>query len=137
MPGEVRLAIAVIVAHAAVSAVHGTAHHRLSIALTPAQALFVEVVILVAPVVAGLLLWRGVRRSGGALLMSSMFGALAFGVWNHFVAQSPDNVSDTPTGTWGTIFQLTAILLALIEAWGCWVGFRVLQRPAAINSAAG
>jgi len=134
---EIRFAIAAIVAHAAVSAVHGTAHHRLGIALTPAQALFVEVVILAAPIVAGILLWRGVQRTGGALLLSSMFGALVFGVWNHFVVPGADNVSFTAAGTWGAIFQLTAILLALIEAWGCWASFRVLRRPAVKLPAAG
>ena len=131
------MALAAILSHAVVGAVHGAAHHWLGIALTPAQALFVEMVILAAPIVAGILLWREVRRTGGALLLSAMFGALVFGVWNHFVVASPDNISAVPPGAWGTLFQITTVLLALTEAWGCWAGFQVLRHPAAKPRAAG
>jgi hypothetical protein len=127
MRGETRVAIAAIVAHAAVNVAHGAAHRHLGVPLTPAQALFVGVVILAAPILAGILLWRDVRRTGGALLLSSMFGALVFGVWNHFVVPGADNALSMPAGPWGTLFQVTSALLALTEAWGCWAGLRCLR----------
>jgi len=105
--------------------------------LTPAQGMFVNVVILAAPLLAGLLIWRPAPRAGGWLLVAAMFGALIFGVWNHFVVPGPDNVSSVPANAWGTVFQATAVLLAVTEVWGCWAGFRVLQRDSQYRGLAG
>src|SRR5215469_11196833 len=121
-------AIAAIAAHFVVGAVHGAAHARLGVTLTPAQDTFVNVVILAAPLLAGLLIWRPAPRAGGWLLLASMFGALIFGVFSHFVVPGPDNVSSVPANAWGAVFQATAVLLAVTEVWGCWAGFRVLRR---------
>ena len=121
-------AIAAIAAHAVVGAVHGQAHARLGVALTPIQDTFVNVVILVAPLLAGVLIWRPAPRAGGWLLLASMFGALIFGLWNHFLVPGSDNVSSMPANAWGVTFQATAVLLAVTESWGCWGGFRVLRQ---------
>jgi len=127
----VRIALYAVVAHAAVVVVHSVAHEILGVKATPAQLVFIIAVIIVAPLVAGLLLWRGKERAGALLLICSMLGSLAFGVYYHFVADTADHVSHvarmTPFG-WAVVFQATALLLSLIEAFGAWAGWVVLRR---------
>ena len=125
-----RYAIQVIVVHALVSALHGAAHAQLDVPLSFAQNLFVVVVIMIAPLVAGLLLWRKQHLSGTLIFVCSMAGALVFGVYNHFVASSPDHVSHVAvmaSGGWVIVFQVTAALVAIIEAFGCLVGGWMLR----------
>ncbi len=47
--------------------------------------------------------------------------------YNHFVVASPDYVAHVPPGLWGTLFQVTAVLLAVTEALGLFVGLRFLR----------
>lgn len=125
-----RFALAMILIHLAVNVLHGTAHHMLAIPLTHAQGLFVGVVIVIAPLVAGLLLIVKLHRAAGALLAASMAGAFIFGVYYHFVEISPDHVAHLPAGgpdEWKIIFQTTAVLLALTEGLGCWAGVEALR----------
>ncbi len=119
----VRAALAAILAHAVVSAVHGEAHRQLAVGLSAWQARYVGVVIVAAPLVAGILLLLKRLRTGGALLVLSMTGSLLFGLFYHFIFSSPDHVSHHSTAGWGLVFQATAALLAVIEIWGCWAGF--------------
>lgn len=127
----VRFALYAVVAHAAVGALHSAAHEILGVKATPAQLIFIVAIIMVAPLVAGLLLWRGKERAGALLLICSMLGSLAFGVYYHFVADTADHVSHvarmSPAG-WAVVFQATALLLALIEALGAWAGWSVLKK---------
>ncbi|MGB7923390.1 MAG: hypothetical protein WCF57_09115 [Pyrinomonadaceae bacterium] len=125
-----RYAIWVVIVHALVSALHGAAHARLDVSLSQAQTLFVVVVITVAPLLAGLLLWRKQHIAGALLFLCSMVGALVFGVYNHFVASSPDHVAHVAaasSGGWVAVFQVTAALLAVVEAVGCVVGGWMLK----------
>lgn len=85
---------------------------------------------MLAPLVAGLLLMKRMRAIGALLLACSMAGSLLFGVYNHFVLISPDHVSHVgalPQKFWAFIFQMTAALLALVEALGIWAGIRMLK----------
>lgn len=115
---------AAVVVHAAVSSVHGRAHAELGVGLSPAQVLFVYVVILAAPVVAAILLWTRWSRAGAVLLAVSMAASLVFGVYHHFIAISPDHIAHLPAGLAETqrMFRLTAALLAVTEALGAGVG---------------
>jgi len=131
MQKGVRFALGMILAHVAVNAVHGAAHRELAIPLSRSQELFIVLVIGIAPVLAGALIWRGIAFGGGLLLGASLAGALVFGIWNHFVAISHDHVSHLPiTGTpgWRILFQATAILLVPTEGLGCWAALRLLKR---------
>lgn len=126
----VRLALATIIAHAAVALLHGAAHKIVNVKLSPLQTAYVAIVIVIAPLVAGLLLWKRAKTAGAILLAGSMAGALVFGVYNHFVAWSPDHVSHVASATpgkWAVVFQLTSILLAIVEAFGVWAGVRVFR----------
>ncbi len=121
-----RYALAIIVAHLAVVVLHGAAHHRLDVPLSSSQVVFVAVVVVIAPLVAGILIGVNLHRAGAALLAGSMAGALVFGVWNHFLVLGPDHVSSMPSGTWGIAFQATAVLLAVTETLGCRAGIQLL-----------
>ena len=125
---SIGLAIAMIVAHFAVNVFHGLAHQRLAIEISPAEKVFVVVVILIAPLVAGVLLLLRVRRMGAWLLVVSMAGALVFGIYKHFIAAGSDHAFGLPYSKWALVFQTTAILLVLTEAVGCWAGIRILSR---------
>ena len=126
-----RLAFMAIIAHALVGSLHAAAHQVLGVQISPLQLVYIILVITVAPLVAGILFWKRMKTEGGLLLVCSLAGALFFGVFNHFLAISPDHVSrvaELPQKTWTLVFQITAVLLALAEAFGIWAGMRVLKR---------
>ena len=52
------------------------------------------------------------------MLGLSMFGSCIYGVYNHIAAQGIDNIAQISTDGWGTVFRVTAILLAAIEGLG-------------------
>jgi hypothetical protein len=126
-PG-VGLAIGLIVAHLAVNIFHGLAHQRLAIEISPAEKVFVVVVILIAPLLAGVLLLLKTQRKGAWLLVISMAGALIFGIYKHFIAPGPDHAFGLPYSAWALVFQVTAVLLVVTEATGCWAGIRILTQ---------
>lgn len=121
---------AIVLAHLAITILHGVAHVDLQIGLSTLQKLFVLIVINVCPLVAMVLLWTRRQRAGLALLSISMGASLLFGVWNHFIVSGPDHVAEVAPGAMGRVFQITASVLALIEAVGAWLGFVWMRRSA-------
>src|SRR5215475_10955219 len=105
-----------VLAHFAVTVVHGSSHRGAQVGLGPASMLFVIVVIELAPL-AGLLLALGSPRAGGIVVATSMAAALVFGVVNHFVVISPDHVSQV-AAEWRPLFSSSAVLLVVTEAVG-------------------
>src|SRR5215813_9444399 len=118
------LATFAVVAHGIVAWLHGDAHRQLGVSLNAWQRVFVDVVILAAPIVAIVMLWTRIARWGYLLLAAAMAGALAFGVYHHFIAISPDHVAHLPEGDAQMLFKTTAVLLSVTEAFalavGCW-----------------
>ena len=106
----------VIAAHLAVSVVHGSAHDGAHVTLSPAATFFVFAVILAGPLVGLALSWRN-ERLGSAIVAATMVGALVFGIVNHFVLHSPDQVSHVQA-QWRLLFGTTAVLLAITEMAG-------------------
>ena len=138
MKKEVRFALWMIFAHYAVNAAHGAAHSQLAIPLSRSRELFIITVIGIAPLVAGMLIWRGITSVGGLLLAACMAGALVFGVWNHFVAISTDHVSHLPvvgSHLWRGVFRATAVLLVATNALGFWAGIRLAMRDSGSSDA--
>ena len=132
-----RYAIGVILIHLAVSVVHGFTHSHLGIGLNAAQQIFVVVVITVAPLVAGYLLWTHNLRSGGALLATSMAGAFVFGVFYHFIAPGADNVNhQLPLGltNWARLFAQTSVGIAGLELLGLLLGILVVKAGRTVNA---
>jgi hypothetical protein len=118
---------AIILAHLAVSIIHGYAHAELHVGLSAWQKLFVLAVITLGPLAAMVLLWTRFDRAGALLLAASMGGSLAFGAWNHFFAAGPDHVAEVAQGSWSTLFRLTAVLLAILETSGLGLGLGSLR----------
>ena len=134
MSRAARLALITIILHALVTAGHATAHRTLNVELSRSQIIFIAIVIVIAPLLAGLLIWSRATKAGAIILALSMAGALVFGVYYHFVLISPDHVSHLP-GIPGTIpvlvFQITAVLLALVEGLGVIAGLMALKNDKA------
>lgn len=125
----------VVLLHLLVLHAHGSAHALLGIRLPYRwQPFFVRYVIVYAPVLAAVLLWTPARRLGAWLLLAAMLGSLCFGVFFHFVAPGRDNVFEAPAGTALPLFRVTAVVLALVEAFGCWVGLRAARAFSAPSS---
>ena len=104
----------IVLAHLFISIVHGSAHTNAHVALSPAQTVFVFVVILAGPLVGLGLTWVS-WRIGTALVAATMAGALIFGVVNHFVLSSGDHIAQVDP-QWRPLFMTTAALLAATEA---------------------
>lgn len=99
---------------------HSIAHEILAVKATPAQLAFIVPVIIIAPVVAGLMLLK-FRSGGSLLLLVSMLGSFAFGVYYHFVADTIDHVAHVARlqpEFWSGMFRGTAYLLAASEVLG-------------------
>jgi hypothetical protein len=116
--GQVLAAIVLI--HLAISVLHGQAHSGAQVPLPIAGALFVYIVILAGPVV-GLTVLRWRPRAGSLIVAGAMFGALVFGLVNHFMIDGQDHVAHVAV-EWRTLFGTTAVLLAVSEAMGVAAG---------------
>lgn len=126
----IKYAILVVLAHIAITVVHGIAHQQLGVTTSSFQYSYVLVVTLAAPVAAAaMLLVKSIKfqRGGALLLIASMFSSLLFGVFYHMLAFGSDNIFTVMHGQWSVAFQSTAILLAIVDGVGCWVGLRVLK----------
>ena len=106
----------VVIAHLAISLLHGAAHAQAHIPMSRPANLFVFVVILAGPLI-GLAWMLRSRRIGAWLIGTTMAASLVFGLVNHFVAATPDHVSHVDP-RWQPMFAVTAVLLALTEALG-------------------
>jgi hypothetical protein len=100
------------------------AHKELGVGLEPWEKIFVDIVILGAPLVGLVLVWTPLKlkRCGYLVVALSMLGALVFGVYHHYLATSPDHVAHLPPGDAQTMFQATAALLVVTEALGFLAG---------------
>ncbi len=109
---------------------HGLAHVEIPVPLSPLQSLFVGIVIFLTPIIAAVLLWTQFYRIGSWLLLSSMAGSLLFAIYNHLIVISPDHVSQVSFEGWGLLFQVTAILILIVNALGCWISVSALKAAA-------
>ena len=116
-----RAGIASVALRLPVQILHGVAHSALQIHMAPWQNAYILVVITVLPLVSAFLLRRG-SRLAFLLLFISMFGSLIFGGYYHILAAGPDNVNELGHHAWTLPFQLSAVLLAALEAEGTVIG---------------
>ncbi len=111
---------------------HSAAHMQLGIYLPAVAAnLYIAVVLFAAPVVAAILLWTNLQRAGAWLLFCSMLGSLLFEGYNHFLAMSPDHVSQVPHDGWGQVFVSTAVVSIVLAAAAMAVSAWLLAGPLA------
>jgi MFS family permease len=125
---------AVILVHLLVSFAHGAAHAQAHVPLSRAANLFVYIVILAGPLIGLAIVLPGLKtrptserqRIGSWLIVVTMSGSLIFGLVNHFVLSSPDHVTHVDP-EWRVLFGATAVLLAVTEALGSGLAFRLAQ----------
>lgn len=113
---------AIVLVHLVLSFVHGAAHAGAQVALGPAGAVFVYVVIVAGPLV-GLAIASRRPQIGGAIVAAAMAASLVFGLINHFIIEGTDHVSHV-AAPWQTLFASTAALLVVVEAAGAAIGVR-------------
>ena len=118
---------AVVIVHLAISFVHGAAHAQANISMSPSGDLFVFVVILAGPLI-GLAWTLRSRRFGARLIGITMAASLVFGLVNHFFVAGADHVSHV-NRDWQPLFAATAVLLAVTEALGSGLAFRLVREP--------
>jgi hypothetical protein len=118
----------ILLTHGLVLLFHEIAHRDLQVILPPYKYVYAYAVIVFAPLVATLLFWTEWRRAGAWLFLLSMAGSLLFGAYHHFVLISDDHVCYAPEGGWLSVFRTTAVLLAVLEAVGCWFGVWALRK---------
>jgi hypothetical protein len=119
----VQYGTAIVVLHSIAHGLHGLTHVQIPVPLSLLQLVFIGIVIWLVPIIAAALLWTPFYRIGGWLLLSSMVGAVLFGIYNHFIVISPDHVSQVSFTGWGLLFQLTAILTLIVDGLGSWIGY--------------
>jgi hypothetical protein len=117
----------IVVLHAIAHGLHGLAHITIPVVLSLLQSVFISVVIFLIPIIAAVLLWTPFDRIDSWLLLSSLSGAILFGVYNHFAVISPDHISQVSFAGWGLLFQITAILTLIIDGFGCWFSLWTLK----------
>jgi hypothetical protein len=124
MAQKARISAVVIVwLDLAVNVIHALSHLGADIWLSFFGNAFVVVVIMVAPLVSLFLLHTTrLQWLGALLLFLSMLGACLFSVWNHFLVPGSDNVAHVPPGVWQQPFQVTAVLLTILQAVGTGIG---------------
>jgi hypothetical protein len=108
---------ALVVVHLIATLWHGNAHSQLAIGLPPEKTAFVYAVILIAPIVAGVLVWTRYISIGLWVFFLSMVAALIFGAYHHYVMVSPDNIGHLPAGSPESHSQFisSAAVIALLE----------------------
>jgi hypothetical protein len=129
MAHKARISAVVIVwLDLAVNFIHALSHIGANIWLSFLGNAFVVGVILVAPLVSLFLLHTArLEWLGALLLFLSMLAAFLFGVWNHFLLSGSDNVTHVPPGVWQQPFQVTAVLLTILQAAGTGIGIWCLS----------
>ncbi|MEO8363634.1 MAG: hypothetical protein ABI570_04535 [Ilumatobacteraceae bacterium] len=124
-----RACLWVVAIHTAVAFVHNQAHRQIDVSLSNFQSTYALVVIVIAPAIAAAIIWRGHPHRGANLLVISMLASVVFGIVNHFMIDSPDQLAHIANDGWGNIFTVTAYALALTELVGIAAGLSLRRSP--------
>ena len=137
--GRAAVITGLVAVHFLITVWHGHAHTMLGVTLSAENNAFVYVVVVLAPLVAGGLVWTRHLRVGAWIFFLSMLGALLFGVYHHYIAVSADHVGHLPNGGGGAqrAFIASAAALALVELGSTLYGAVFLLRIRHIGAAAG
>lgn len=91
----------------------------------PRLAILLLLLINLFPIAGPLVFAKGFPKLAASLIIIPLGIALAIGGYNHFLSAGSDNVLRMAASEWRFPFQVSAALLAVLEAAGCWVGFRI------------
>lgn len=131
---------AIVLVHETVNGLHGLAHIKIPVPLSPIQSLLVLVVIFLAPIIAATLLWTRFNRGGIWFLLSAMLGSILVSGYIHLIAMSPAHISQVSWQGWGSLFYVTAILSFVIDGLNCWLcgqALRSIQQPETVMTGDG
>ncbi len=114
---EAIIVTSVVLVHHVIAYLHGGAHNDLAIPMAPWQNAFINVVIVLLPLIGAVALWTRFRRFGLSAIVLGMTGALVFGVVHHYMLVSPDHIAHLPHGEphVHAAFQWTAGVIAMLE----------------------
>lgn len=88
-----RACLWIIALHTIAAFIHNQAHNKIDVSLSTSQSAFATIVIVVAPLFAAVLIWRNRQRLGAIILVISMLASFIFGVVNHLMIDSPDQLA--------------------------------------------
>ena len=125
----------IIALHAIAAIIHNQAHNKIDVSLSTSQSAFATVVIVIAPLLAAILIWRSRQRLGAIVLVISMLASFIFGVVNHLMIDSPDQLAHISSNGWGRIFIVTAYALMITELAGVLAGTSLLRSSGTTKSA--
>ena len=83
--------------------------------------------INLVPTIALILLWAHFPRLGGILLFLPLAIGLVIGGSEHFVTPGPLNIFYMAATPWALPFGVTAVLLLVLEVWGCWIAVQAFR----------
>lgn len=112
---------AIVLIHEVINGLHGLAHIKIPVPLSPIQGLLVLAVIFLAPIIAAILLWTRFSRIGVWFLLNAMAGSILVSTYIHLIAVSPTHTFQVSWQGWGLLFYTTAILSLVIDGLGCWI----------------
>jgi hypothetical protein len=82
--------------------------------------------------IAGLVaLAKGFRKLAGSMIILPLVIPLVIGTYAHFLSPGTDNILRMPPGDLRLSFQISAVLLVLLQALGCWVGIHIFAHSSA------
>jgi hypothetical protein len=81
----------------------------------------------IIPLIALISLWAQFPKLGGWLLLF-LAVPLVIGGYSHFLSAGSDNVFRMAPGELTAGFRVSAVLLWMLEFWGCWLGVEILRR---------
>ncbi len=91
----------------------------------PTAALLLLVLINLIPAAGLILFVKGFHKTAASMIMAPLGVALVIGFYRHFLSAGTDNVLHMPAGKLTLAFQISAMVLAVLEAAGCWIAARM------------
>jgi hypothetical protein len=101
----------------------------------PKSAIPALILVNLLPVVGALALKKGYRKSAAILIAAPLAVGFLIGTYAHFLSAGSDNVFRMAAGEFTLPFQVSAVLLVLLESLGMWVGVRTRESYFAIAAA--
>jgi hypothetical protein len=86
------------------------------------------VLINLLPIAGVVAFAKGAKKLAASLIVVPLGVALVIGGYSHFLSPGSDNVLRMPSGGLSLEMQISAALLAVLEALGCWLGVNMLSR---------
>ena len=123
-----KLMLATVLIHFAIAGWHGGSHQGVPVPLSLLQTAYVAIVIIALPLLGAALSFSRHALLGAALVCGSMAGSLVFGLLNHFILESPDNIGQIAEGPWRSSFVISAVVIAISEALGMLAGAAEFRR---------